>query len=70
MFHRLKVEPTSKVEVEYDGSKLVELTKVEDEDDILPPPFSLLYVDIQTLSGKISPEDPVIHDKVKIRRCE
>ena len=60
MFHRLKIEPTSKVEVEYDGSKLVELTKLEDEDDISPPPFSLLYVNIQTLSGKISPEDPVI----------
>jgi DNA polymerase elongation subunit (family B) len=60
LFHRLKIEPTSKVEVEYDGSKLVELTKLEDEDDILPPPFSILHLDIQTLSGKISPEDPVI----------
>ena len=30
LFHRLKVEPTSEVEVQYDGSKLVELTKVED----------------------------------------
>ena len=60
LFHRLKVEPTSKVEVQYDGSKLVELTKVEDEDDISPPPFSLLYVDVQTSSGKINPEDPVV----------
>ena len=56
LFHRLKIEPTSKVEVQYDGSKLVELTKVEDEDDILPPPFSILHVDIQTFSGKINPE--------------
>ena len=60
LFHRLKVEPTSKVEVQYDGSKLVELTKVEDEDDISPPPFSLLYVNVQTSSGKINPEDPVV----------
>ena len=65
LFHRLKVEPTSKVDVEYDGSKLVELTKLEDEDDILPPPFSILHIDIQTLSGKISPEDPVIMIKAK-----
>ena len=65
MFHRLKVEPTSKVDVEYDGSKLVELTKLEDEDDILLPPFSILYIDIQTLSGKISPEDPVIMIKAR-----
>ena len=60
LFYRLKVEPTSKVEVQYDGSKLVELTKVEDKDEISPPPFSLLYVDVQTTSGKINPEDPVI----------
>jgi DNA polymerase elongation subunit (family B) len=59
-FHRLKIEPTSKVEVQYDGSKLVELTKVEDEDDISPPPFSLLYVYLQTSSGKINSEDPVV----------
>jgi DNA polymerase elongation subunit (family B) len=60
LFHRLKVEPTSKVKVQYDGSKLIELTKVEDEDDISPLPFSLLYVDVQTTSGKINPEDPVL----------
>ena len=60
LFHRLKIEPTSKVEVQYDGSKLVELTKVEDEDDISPPPFSILYVNVQTFSGKISPEDSVV----------
>lgn len=60
LFHRLKVEPISKVEVQYDGSKLVELTKVEDEDDTSPPPFSLPYVNVQTTSGKINPEDPVV----------
>jgi DNA polymerase elongation subunit (family B) len=60
LFHRLKVEPTSKVKVQYDHSKLVELTKVEDEDDISPPPFSLLYVNVQTSSGKINPEERVI----------
>jgi DNA polymerase elongation subunit (family B) len=65
LFHRLKVEPTSKVEVQYEDSKLVELTKVEDEDDISPPPFSLLYVDVQTSSRKINPEDAVILIKVK-----
>ena len=59
LFHRLKVEPTSKVDVQYDGSKLVELTKVEDKDEISPPPFSLVYVDVQTTSGKINPDDPV-----------
>jgi DNA polymerase elongation subunit (family B) len=65
LFHRLNVEPTSKVKVEYDGSKLVKLTKLEDDDDILPPPFSILHLDIQTVTGEISTEDPVI--KIKAR---
>ncbi len=60
LFHRLKIEPASRVEVEYDDLKLVKLTKVVDEDDVSPPPFSLLYIDVQTLSGEISPEEPVI----------
>ena len=60
LFHSLKIEPTSKVEVQYDGSKLVELTKVEDEDNISPPPYSILYLNIQTLTGKIDREDQVI----------
>jgi hypothetical protein len=41
----LKVEPTSKVEVEYDDdSKLVKLTKAEDENNIPPLPFSVLSI--------------------------
>jgi DNA polymerase-2 len=63
LFHKLKIEPTSKAQVEYDDSMLVELTKVED--DITPPPFSVLHIDIQTLSGKINPEDPVVLIKSK-----
>jgi DNA polymerase-2 len=59
LFHKLKIEPTSKVEVEYDDSRLVSLTKVEEEDSIPPPPFSLLHMNIQTVSGRINPEDPV-----------
>jgi DNA polymerase elongation subunit (family B) len=65
LFHRLKVEPTNKVEVEYHGSKLVKLTTVEDEDDIPSPPFSILRINVHTLSGKVNPEDPVM--KIKSR---
>ena len=63
LFHRLKIEPTSKVEVEYNGSKLVKLGKVEDEDDIPPPPFSILHITIKTFSGKIGSEDSVAEIK-------
>jgi hypothetical protein len=33
---------------------------LESEDDIIPPPLSLAHIDVQTLSGKINPEDPVV----------
>jgi DNA polymerase elongation subunit (family B) len=60
LFHRLKIEPTSKVEVEYDdGSRLIKLAKVN-ENEISPPPFSLLYVNVYTLSGNISSENQVM----------
>ena len=65
LFHKLKIEPTSKVEVEYDNSRLVMLTKVEDEDYIFPPHFSILRVNVKTLSGKINPKDSVVTIKVE-----
>jgi len=45
---KLRIEPTSKVKVEYDGSKLLAAAKVDDEDDLQPPPFSMLYFDLHT----------------------
>jgi DNA polymerase-2 len=58
LFHKLMIEPTSKVEVEHDDDlKLVKLIRVEDKDSIAPPPFSLLHINIQTNSGKMNPEE-------------
>jgi DNA polymerase elongation subunit (family B) len=65
LFHKLKLEPTSKVEIRYDDSKLVKISKLADEDNISPPPFSILYVSIHTFSGKFNLEDPVT--KIKSR---
>lgn len=57
LFTKLKVEPTSMVKVEYNGSKLVEITKIDDDEvqeevspspPPSPPPFSLLYFDLHT----------------------
>jgi DNA polymerase elongation subunit (family B) len=69
LFHRLKVEPTSKVEVQYDGSRLIALTKV-DENEISPPPFSMLYVSVYTLSGKVTSEDPVMMIRVRYEEVQ
>ena len=41
LFTKLKIEPTSKVKVEYDGSKLFEVTKLDDGDDVNPPELDL-----------------------------
>jgi DNA polymerase elongation subunit (family B) len=65
LFTILKIEPTSKVKVEYDGSKLLEMTKVDDEEDVHPPPFSMLYFDLHTYSGIISSEDGIRAIKVR-----
>src|SRR5437870_7991134 len=52
LFTKLKIEPTSKVEVEYDksDSRLIKITKIKDDDElaVAPPPFSILYFEIHT----------------------
>jgi hypothetical protein len=59
LFNRLKIEPTSKVEVEYDGSKLIGISKLDDEKEISLPPFSLMHLSVKTFSGKFRREDRV-----------
>jgi DNA polymerase elongation subunit (family B) len=59
LFTKLRIEPTSKVEVEYEGNKLLRISKVVDDEEISQSPFSLLYFDVQTFSGKITSEDPI-----------
>ena len=40
LFTKLRIEPTSKVKVEYHCSKILEISKVDDEEQqISPPPF-------------------------------
>ncbi|MFZ0511980.1 MAG: DNA polymerase domain-containing protein, partial [Candidatus Nitrosopolaris sp.] len=49
LFTRLKIEPTSKVEVQYDrnDSKLITLAKIS-EVEVALPPFSILYFELDT----------------------
>src|SRR5439155_21232743 len=48
---RLKIEPTSKVEVEYDKnqSRLTKITKLDDDEKLsaAPPPFSIMHFEIR-----------------------
>jgi DNA polymerase elongation subunit (family B) len=67
VFNKLRIEPTSKVKVEYndDGSKLLQAEKLDDEDAVNPPPFSLLYFKIHTYSGLLASEDFIRIIKVR-----
>jgi DNA polymerase elongation subunit (family B) len=65
LFTKLRIEPTRKVEVGYDGSQLLEMTKVEDENDLHPPPFSMLYFDLHTYSGILASDDAIRLIKVR-----
>src|SRR5919198_2447651 len=66
LFTKLGIEPTSKVKVEYDdGSNLLQAIKVDDENDLNPPPFSLLYFDLHTYSGILASEDSIQIIKVR-----
>jgi DNA polymerase elongation subunit (family B) len=65
LFNRLRIEPTSKVEVQYNGSKLFGISKLDDEKEISQPPFSLMHFSVRTFSGKFRPDDPVSIIKVR-----
>ena len=70
LFTKLKIEPTSKVKVEYDGSKLLEVVKVDDEYDVHTPLFSLLYFDLHTYSGILASDDAIRVIKVRYEQDE
>ena len=48
LFTKLRIEPTSKVEVEHDKLHLLKIRKINDEDVLTPPPFSILYFEIES----------------------
>ena len=45
--------------------RLLRITKIDDEQEVSPPPFSLLYFDVQTFSGKFTFDDPIRMIKVR-----
>jgi DNA polymerase elongation subunit (family B) len=60
LFSKLGIEPTNKMKIEYDDrSKLLGMVKVDDYDDVHPPPFSLLYFDLHTYSGILASDDAI-----------
>jgi DNA polymerase elongation subunit (family B) len=59
LFTRLKVEPTSKVQVQYENERLINLTKIDEYD--VSPPFTMLSFEVITSS--LDPYD--INDPIR-----
>jgi DNA polymerase elongation subunit (family B) len=59
---KLKIEPTSKVQVWYDDHRLTKITKLNEE-LVPPPPFTALYFQVHTISfyysGTYVPDEPI-----------
>jgi len=50
LFTGLGVPPTSKVEVEHEGDRLTGLKALDDSKEVLPPPFTILFFDVDVKS--------------------
>jgi DNA polymerase elongation subunit (family B) len=73
LFTRLKIEPTSKVEVQYyrNESRLIKITKIDEDLAAAPPPFSILYFEIHTTSSMYNLDHDVNDSITEIRaRCQ
>ena len=60
---RLKVEPTSKVQVEYDNERLITLTKIDELE--VPPPFTVLYFEVISASSQYSLDSHDVNDPIR-----
>jgi DNA polymerase elongation subunit (family B) len=63
LFTRLKVEPTSKVQVQYDNERLISLTKIDELD--VPPPFTVLYFEVVSASSHYSLDPHDVGDPIR-----
>jgi DNA polymerase elongation subunit (family B) len=66
LFTTLKIEPTSKVKAEYDGTDLRTIINIDEHDDgVQPPPFTILYFEVTTLSSLYSLDSHDVNDPIK-----
>jgi DNA polymerase elongation subunit (family B) len=74
LFTKLKIEPTSKVEVQYDKNelRLIKITKINEDLTAEPPPFSILYFEIHTSSpynfGAYDLNDPITEIRARYQQ--
>lgn len=46
IYTQLKIPPTSKVKIEYEAERLLSISSINDGQEIAPPPFSTVYMEI------------------------
>lgn len=46
IYNQLKIAPTNKVKVQYEEERLLTISKVDDGQDIAPPPFKIMHIRI------------------------
>jgi DNA polymerase elongation subunit (family B) len=46
IYTKLKIPANSKVKIEYDKDRLISIKKIDDSQEITPPPFSTVYIEI------------------------
>jgi hypothetical protein len=63
IYNQLKIVPTSKVRVDYEEAQLLSIFKVDDSQDIAPPPFKIMHIRI----GDDSKNDEIVF-KVRIEK--
>jgi hypothetical protein len=56
IYNQLKIAPTSKVRIEYEEEKLLSISKLDDSQEIAPPPFKIIHIRI----GNDSKNDEII----------
>ncbi len=47
IYNQLKIAPTSKVRTEYDERELLTILKLDDSQDVAPPPFKIMHIRIE-----------------------
>ncbi|HXP52496.1 MAG TPA: hypothetical protein VN922_21265, partial [Bacteroidia bacterium] len=66
LFTTLKIEPTSKVKAEYDGTDLRTIINIDEHDDgVQLPPFTILYFEVTTLSSLYNLDSHDVNDPIK-----
>jgi DNA polymerase elongation subunit (family B) len=74
LFTKLKIEPTSKVEVQYDKNelRLITIAKIAEDLAVPPPRYSILYFEIHTISSTYNfghdVNDPIIRIRARYQQ--